>query len=532
MSKKTGTTRKIITPEVVANVVKSAQKTNAPSENDDFAIFYGKSNGAESPNIMEPPYDISNLVDIPGNNSILRQCIDAMEVGCVGFGAIVERCDDSSDETQSKQERSEIETILSSCHPFLSFGALLRRLQRDRMYTGMGFWEVVRSRSGKHIGFNPLLPQYCRLCREDEVPTEFSADVLVDDKIVPRQFITRFRRFCMQRGNKIVYFKQWGDKRKLNKDTGEYVPENEKISEDLLASEILYFPCYSPKTEPYGEPVWINQIENIIGVNDATIVRSAFFRSKGIPAFLITVSGGTVSQSTIDRIEEFLTSLRDMDDPAKAFYSCLVIHAQADGNASAFLPEDRIKEPVIKIEPISQLLEQDSLFTEFTEKTRENIRGSFRLSPLMLGEGKDVSKGSAETARQVSEEWVFQPERKIIETAINTFFVREHGMRFNVIHILGPDLSDYDKTTQALSRISGAVTPNDLRDMAGKILKKDLPRFDSPWADEPLIMMANAAGLSALNEKPARLDKDILQKIADARGEEDFNNVMMGVFKA
>jgi len=469
---------------------------------DSFEKEYGGSKGID---ILKPKYNLEYLVKVPPGSSILSPCIDFKEVGVGGFGYSIEATGDAKDKSiedaEVEQEKDELDFFYRTCNPKRSFVEIVRSVVRDRETTGNAYLEVIRTKSGELAGFEPVLPHNIRLCAADPVGIDYNYTVRIGTEIREVKSTHRFRRYAMRRDaeDAIIYFKEWGDIRSVDRETGEYT-ENPKIQ----ASEIIHFSYYNPHTFPYGSPRWVSNLDSIVGLQDAESVNQSFFRNKGMPNFIICVSGGEVPEKVEQDIREYIENLKKMDSTDQ-FYSILVLHAKTP-DLENFLPEDRPKPPVIDIKPITPYLQSEALFKEYMGTTRDYVRSSFRIGDIFLG-GGNTTQASAEVAKRVVEEWVLNPERMFLQYKFNQINEREFGARYTKMVLRGPDVVDYDKVTQALSRIQGAVTPNDIRGLVGKILGKDLQPWKEPWADEPIILISNAAGLSALNGARGGMDQ-------------------------
>ena len=485
---------------------------------DKFKDMYG-SKGDLS--VLSPPYNRDYLVEIPPNSSVLPECIQMKHTGVCGFGYMItsirgDTKTNSVDKVATEKEKDELEFLFKGVNPAISWQELSSWMIQDIETTGDAFLEVIRTTGGEHCGFEHLLPQDMRLCQQDESAMQWDTFVRVGTSVRKKVFMHRFRRYCMKVNEKTVYFKEWGCPKNVHKETGEY-GENFGANN---ASEVFHLCKYDPSTYPYGMPGYIGQLDNIIGCQDAEMVNRMFFRNRGMP-LLITVSGGELGEGTYERITQFLQEKRDRDT-ADSFYSCLVLEAR--NPESDWVPGDKPHPSSIDIKPFAPF-EDDAMFHQYVTRARSEITESFRINTILLGRGGDVSQASALVAAKVVEQWTFNPMRVWFDWRINMFLEREHEARFCLYRTKGPDLADYDETTTALSKIMGAVTPNDLRELAGKILGKELSPLDFDGANDPVMLIANSAGLAALQRHNPQSNKEaqkLVKKVAEADGKADF----------
>lgn len=82
----------------------------------------------------------------------------------------------------------------------------------------------------------------------------------------------------------------------------------------------------------------------------------------------------------------------------------------------------------MEIKSLAEILQDDALFLEYDDKSRNKLRSAFRLPPLYTGEAQEYNKATADTARKITEEQVFQPERKTLINKLNTLFLPELGL--------------------------------------------------------------------------------------------------------
>ncbi len=79
---------------------------------------------------------------------------------------------------------------------------------------------------------------------------------------------------------------------------------------------------------------------------------------------------------------------------------------------------------------------------EYDTKTRDKLRSAFRLPPLYTGESQDYNKSTAQTAKQVTEEQVFVPQRNVVAGKLTTLFCQALDIHYVSISLKGPTSSD------------------------------------------------------------------------------------------
>lgn len=142
----------------------------------------------------------------------------------------------------------------------------------------------------------------------------------------------------------------------------------------------------------------------------------------------------------------------------------------------------------VDIKSLAEILQEDALFLEYDQKNRDKIRSAFRLPPLYTGEAQDYNRATADTARKITEEQVFQPERKLITGKLNALFLNDLEIHKVRLQLKGPDFRDPLEIAKVLTPFitAGAVSPNDLRDLAGRVLGKTLEEWPEEEYNRPL----------------------------------------------
>ncbi len=158
--------------------------------------------------------------EIRENSTILGQCIDAYKRNIAGFGHEMKyKQGDIKETTEMKTEWS---FVNDEVIPFFSFDKPFKEVLEtsidDRETTGNGYIEVIRNLDGKPAELVNMLSQYMRVTRKDDKPQEVT--YTINGNQVKRKKL--FRRYVRRVGNTDTYFKEFGDPRFLNKETGQF----------------------------------------------------------------------------------------------------------------------------------------------------------------------------------------------------------------------------------------------------------------------------------------------------------------------
>ncbi len=459
---------------------------------DDFSELYGD-------DIIAPPYNLTELKTIAEYSTILQQCIDAYRVNITGFGFDVEYTFDfnASDVDQTKKKRAEkdwgrLEAFYKCLHFDESAEMIVGYAIEDREKTGNGFMEVLRDGMGKPAGIEYLDVKNMRVCGAGE-PIEVSFSYEENGKVKRIKRQKRFRKYVQMINGKKVFFKEYGDPRKMDMRTGEYVSA---LAEKYQANEAIHLKIGSGV---YGVPRWVGNIVNLYGARKAEELNFMYFKQgRHVPA-AITVENGMLSEASYRELQEYMNDLEGVENAHKF----LLIEAEGIAKEKDLHGGEDITPVSVEIKSLAEILQNDALFLEYDEKSRNKLRSAFRLPPLYTGEAHEYNRATADTARKITEEQVFQPERKTLVNKLNTLLLPELNIHDVRLTLKGPDFRDPLEIAKVLGPFitAGAVSPNDLRDLAGRVLGKTLEEWPEEAYKRPAGQDAEKTNLTALMQE-------------------------------
>lgn len=438
---------------------------------DDFMGSYGG-------DIVEPPYNLKELKSIGGYSSILQQCVDAYKTNIVEFGIEPEFKVDINAEDIEEGLKVEAENEWQRLDEFIRYlnmdesaESVIGHMIDDREKTGNGYFEIIRNGKDEPAGIEYVDAQHIRICRRT-VPEQVEYTILENGVPTTVKRWKKFRKYVQMIDGKKVYFKEYGDPRTLNSQTGKF---DDNTPDNLVATEIYHFKIGS---ETYGIPRWIGTLISLYGARKAEELNMMYFQNgRHIPA-AITVSNGKLDDDSYKQLQEYMD---DLQGPENAHKFLLL---EAMGNSvEGKMGEEEVTPAKVEIQSLAEVLQKDALFLEYDEKTRKKLRSAFRLPPLYTGESEDFSRASADTARKVTEEQVFQPQRKGLARALNMLFLEPLGFNHVRLAVKGADFRDPIEIAKALYPLitGGAVAPNDLRELAGQVLGERLDPLDEEY---------------------------------------------------
>lgn len=499
---------------------------------------------------VTPRYVDRSLLGMVERSSILPQCLDAMAVGIDGWGhrfepvikisdddvedqvkaaIILEREADAREIAQAKgdedwtvdyeiddsevKERLEIltrqlpiqkfraETWFISAPSGAPFVELRQWMRNDQYSIGRGVLEIARDEIDYpvQIGYIPahtLLP-----LAKKPPPTKIKTEVPVSP--ISKRKVNRevqFDIYVQQVGNKRKYFKEFGDPRVVSQHTGKVYKtikamekaENKKKGspKSIPATEVLYLPVHSPNSTA-GEPPWVGQIPNVLGVRAAEEVNFDYFDNKAIPPGAWIVIGGMLDDPVRKLMEDHI---RKKVKGRSNFHTPLIIELAAPQGAR----DQKVEQPKISWMSFRGDLDKDATHLKYDEASRDKVRGSFRLPRILTGDVQDaLARANAYASVEFANTHVFSPPRTVFDWIINERLMPALGITLWKFVSNSPDTTDIEqvaKTTDVFAN-RGGITPADVRKIAADALNMELDPIDEPWSNVPLAL--TLAGFAA-----------------------------------
>ncbi|MEN1969012.1 phage portal protein [Lentibacillus sp. N15] len=471
---------------VRARVIKaSVSEESKQIYEDDFAGAYGGQG-----EIIEPPYNMQELKLMGDYSSILQQCIDAYKTNIIEFGIEPDfKIDINSEEIKDELKESarnewrRLDEFIRYLNLDESPEVILGHILDDKEKTGNGYMEIIRNTLGQPVGIEYVDAQHMRVCKKTDY-TDVKYTILENGEKKEETRSKQFRRFVQKIDGKKVYFKEYGDPRIMNMSNGKF---DENTPDNLRANEIVHFKIGSGT---YGKPRWIGTLISLYGARKAEELNLMYFKNgRHIPA-AVTVSNGKLDDDSYEKLQEYMNDLEGTDGAHKF----LLLEAMGAAEETAVHGEEKLVPAKVEIKSLAEILQQDALFLEYDENTRKKIRSAFRLPPLYTGEAQEFSRATADTARKVTEEQVFQPERKGLARVLNTLFLEPLGFSYVKLAVKGADFHDPVEISKVLDPFiqAGAVAPNDLRPLLEKVLGAKLDPFPDEYNVPLQVLMREA----------------------------------------
>lgn len=329
---------------------------------------------------LEPPYPLATLSTIFSQSNMLTQCVESYVTNIAMYGwEIVPAVEGIPID---EEERRLLQTFIDSPNADES----LRTIHAQTVFSyekfGHGYVECIRNRKS--------IPTILRSCpsvtmgvcpkADEDVPVQY--DVVRGPSVVQVTEIKKFRIYRQQQGGKFVFFKEFGDPRKLNYKTGLFESPGNPVALEDEATELLHFRQMSD--DVYGIPRWIPQLPSILGSREAEEVNLRYFEDNTVPPMILSVAGGRLTGESFRELKKLLNAR----DQAKQRQNQIMLIEAVPERESL---DDKSNTVTLKVDKLTDSRPSDALFTKYDESNQAKIRSAFRLPPVAVGLSQDVT---------------------------------------------------------------------------------------------------------------------------------------------
>lgn len=465
---------------VQARIVKAREK---PVKKADISTQLSVDDQFNASEWVSQPIDLAALEKMVNESSILPQCIRAYKNNIPGFGIGLKYAEDVDETAEMKDEMHKASEIIELLNTDQDTNDVFADIIEARETFGIAYLEVIRNLEGdvqqiEFINDTPSIHMTIPMDPYQEVTYYHHGTETVRRK--------KFRKYAQTIGGKTVYYKEFGDPRIMDYRDGNYVNE---LEPQFRANEILPFRL---GTKPYGQIRWIGQILGVDGSRRAEALNNNYFINGRHTPMMIVVKGGTLTDDSFAKLQEYMDDIKG-ENGQHAF---LVLEAENAEDQTAFENQNK---PEIEIKDLASILQKDELFQEYLDNNRRRVQSAFQLPDLYVGYTTDFNRATAQTAQEVTEQQVFQPERKSLAWIINHKLLNGYQFKYVEAYFKTPDLSNPDDIYKMLSvaNAAGGVTPNDARSILFKQLGEKSEDFEEDWANIPLAVSKNEETLDA-----------------------------------
>lgn len=424
---------------------------------------------------LEPALDMTGLKAMVTRSTILPQCARAYSLNIAGFGIGVRYKEDIEENGAAEVEFSKMVELIELLNFEKDAKEVFQDLVEAREIYGIAYLEVIRDLGGKacqieFIRDTPSVKKTRQLDPYIEVPYFYKGRTITRRK--------RFRKYKQEVNGKTVYFKEFGDPRVMDVRDGKYVDGGQGLELEYQANEIIEFPI---GTEPYGEVRWVGQILSVDGARKAERLNNNYFENGRHTPLMIMVQGGTLTDESFAKLKQYMEEIKG-ESGQHAF---IVLETETTDNSAVF--EESAK-PKVEVKDIASILQKDELFQSYLDNSRRKVQSAFQLPDLYVGYTTDFNRATAQTAMEVTEKQVFQPQRRSLEWVINNRLFNEFGFQQVEAYFMGPDITNPDDLAKLLTicNAAGGLTPNKAKELALKALGETSEDWSEDWGNVPL----------------------------------------------
>ena len=373
--------------------------------------------------LIQPLYPYPLLRQLIRESGTLPTCIDALSnnVANTGYDTLKREKVDANDGTAPDETAKAIQTFFNTVWPGQDGKALIKSTVRDLESVGRYYWEVIRAGTGEVMLLKGLKPDNLRPVKHSSADKTIKTIKLMRNgkEVSIPNFEVYERRFAkvqgLSTGNRAVYFKEFGSSRELNRNTGEWVTDENALKALPLgdrATEIIEF-----KLEDNGAPRWIAEIRSVLGEQEAADLNLEFFNNGGIPPVVFALIGGQMTADSRQRFEDVLTG------KAKDKLAAALIEIYSTGGSL-----DKEVPAKMEVHKFGAESANDALFAKYIADCAARIRRRWRLPAILTGDAAEMSYATAFVSYMIAEEQVFGPMRDDIYDRINATLLQDKSM--------------------------------------------------------------------------------------------------------
>lgn len=479
--------------------------------------------GVYGPNrLVQPKFSFDRLWEIYEGSDVLQEAVEAMIANVDGFGYELGFLgDDVKDRELPEAARQEAKAtdFFDQINDTQSFTKVRTQVRKDFEVLGIGAFEIVRNLAGEIQMMFYMPMKNLRMTVKDPRGVVVSTEIQREGETREVQIRKHFRKYAQLRrqsfspardpGGQLRWFKEFGDPRLIDATDGRVKTRG---NVEMLASEILII-----KQElgvlPYGVPRWIGSVLDVLGRRSSQFVNWDIFENQGIPPMAIMVSGGVLTDESLEDLEDIVRGARSPQNWNKV----MILESTIED-----VGMDEKGTAKIELKNLTEYRKDDLMFDKYLTRTGDDIRKRYRLPSLYVGGDETFTHATARAAQDVAEEQVFIPERKSFDEIINMRIMKpELGVTLWKYQTRGPTVVGSEQIGKAVGTFtrSGALSPNNAIDLANRAFGLSMTKFDGAWANFPinivikLVELGQLKGLEEIKDAAVRLPLPPAQKM-------------------
>ena len=484
------------------------EQRQAPIEKADTSVQLSEHEAYNAKDWITPSNDLRGLRNLVKNSTILPQCIRAYKNNIAGFGIGVRYTVDTDETPEMAEEFSQAQEIIELLNIEQDTKEVFEDIVEARETYGISYLEVIRNLAGEvvQIDFIKDTPSI-----QKTKPLEpYKTSIYYHHG----QQLERKKRYCKYKqtiGGKTVYFREFGDPRIMDSRNGKYLEEGETIELEYQANEIMEFAI---GTEPYGEVRWIGQVLGVDGSRKAESLNNNYFENGRHTPLMIMIKGGTLTDDSFEKLQNYMNEIKG----AAGQHAFIILETESTDGRADFEQQDK---PEIEVKDLANILQKDELFQDYLDNNRRKVQSSFQLPDLYVGYTTDFNRATAQTAQEVTEKQVFQPERKSLAWAINNRLLNGYQFRYVEAYFLEPDISNPDDLYKLLTvcNNAGGLSPNKAKQIIYEAYGEVAEDYPEEWGDIPFAYSKAQSGGMGLDF--GTLTMSLQKQIEKAAGNHD-----------
>ena len=457
---------------------------------------------------LTPLNDMRGLQNMVKGSTILPQCIRAYKNNIAGFGIGVRYVEDTEETPEMAEEFTKAQEVIELLNIEQDTKAVFEQIIEAREIYGVAYLEVIRNLAGEVVQIE-FVRDTPSVRKTKPLEPYISTAYYHHGRQTERQ--KRYCKYKQEVGGQTVYFREFGDPRVMDRRNGQYMAGGEVLERQYQANELLEF-AIGP--EPYGEVRWIGQVLGVDGSRKAELLNNNYFENGRHTPLLIMIKGGTLTDDSFAKLQQYMNDIKG----AAGQHAFIILEMESPDGRVEF---DQADKPEVEVKDLANILQKDELFQDYLDNHRRKVQSAFQLPDLYVGYTTDFNRATAQTAQEVTEQQIFQPERKSLAWMINNRLLNCYRFRYVEAYFLGPDISNPDDICRLLAVASnaGGVTPNMAHELAVGVIGKDKVAEDYPgdWGNLPLACSRQQGGGLDFD----LLGQELQKQITKAAGQHD-----------
>lgn len=470
---------------------------------------------------IAPPFDVRSILSIYEKSNMLKQCVAAYVTNVAMYGFEIVRA--HPDVAIDEEERAELQSFIDNANSEESLLTVHAKVVEDYEALGYAFVEVIRDQRRRVSLLRHVRASTVRLTAKDEESVKVEYEVRRGPRTATVVEMRRFRKYMQVIGGKVMYFKEFGDPRRLDCITGVYESKDHRVTPDIEATEIIHIRHNSE--DPYGVPRWISQLPSILGSREAEEVNLRYFEDNTVPPMMLLVAGGRLTTQSYNDLVKILSSQGLGKDRQ---HQAILVEAVAERDSL----DDKGTPVSLKVEKLTDARPSDALFKDYDEANQAKVRSAFRLPPVAVGLSEDHTYASANVSQFVAETQVFSVLRRVFDEVYNKRLVN-HALGLNLktvwLQLKAPAITNPEQIVKTLTALNvmGGLTPRKAVEAASKLLQIELENYPEVGAEGYDEWMDRPIQLSLRGDAPQNTQDEQSVKDAATKATEDDGDISL-----